>query len=462
MARTRLRSFSKDSFWLLALTVIALRALSGPTGLLAYILIAASGVRGGRHVIEALMLSWFLTMANPAVFGGVAGESIGRYLVFFSASLSEMIRFIGRPAYRVSFAVLATLLLGCYILFHSLMFSAVMPISLLKGLLWTMTVLAVLLSSSKLSEIEFARAEQHLYGFLIFILALSMLVYLTIPGGSLAGYGYLRGMLSHSQATGALGGLVAIWAFSRIVQQSHGKDGNFAVLLLALLTVFLSATRTGLLSALLAILAVGILAVLQGQRPLQRFSSVLRNPLVLLGMVILILGAVLNYHTLIFMVSDFVIKNAETTNLIDAYGASRGGLIDEMWANIRRDPLVGLGFGIASNPESMVVQRVAGIPIGAVVEKGVTHVAIWEELGLIGLILVTLWAVVIFSKSVGASLAQSGLLIGIFLQNFGEATLFSVGGMGLLQVVLLGYCYCRARSSVTQRRRGALLSQQQL
>jgi hypothetical protein len=460
MARIRLLSFSKNNFWLLALTVITLRALPGPAGFLAYVMIAAWGVRGGRHVIEALMLSWFVAMANSAVFGDVTGGSIGRYLVLFSVSIAEINRYFARRPLRVSFPVMVTLLLGSFIMLHSLMFSAVVLISLLKGLLWTMTTLAVLMSASKLSEIDFAQAERHLYGFLVLILALSMPVYLTHPGGSLLGYGFLRGMLGHSQAMGVMGGLVAIWAFSRLLQQSHGTAGNFGVLLLALVTVFLSATRTGLLSALLAMLAMGILALLQGQRPLKRLVSRLRNPIALIGMIVLIFGVILNYDNLIGIVSEFITKNTESISLVEAYDASRGGLIEDMWANIRRDPFVGLGFGIASDPESMVFQRVAGIPIGAPVEKGVTHVAIWEELGLIGLVIVIFWMVIIFSKSIGVSLTQSGLLIGIFLQNFGEATLFSVGGMGLLQIIIIGYCSYRQQGTVAQRRRNSLVPQQ--
>ena len=462
MTRIRLPSFSKDSFWLIALTVIALRTFSEPTGFLAYILIAAWGVRGGRHVIEALMLSWFVTLANPAVFGGVTGGSIGQYIVLFSVSLMEIIRQYARHTLRVSVPVLVTLLLGIFIVLHSLMFSVLMPISLLKGLLWTMTVLVVLLSTPTLSEVEFAQAERHLYGFLVIIVALSMLLYLTHPGGSMFGYVYLRGALGHSQATGVLGGIVAIWAFSRLLQQSNGISGNFVVLLLALLTVFLSASRTGLLSTLLAMLAVGVLAVLQGQRPLRRLIGVLRNPLVLLGMFVLIFSAILNYESLVLLILDFMTKSTESINLAEAYDSSRGGQIEDMWANIRRDPLVGLGFGIASDPESMVVRSFAGIPIGAPVEKGLTHIAVWEELGLIGLVIAILWAVVIFSRSLGASLAQSGLLVVIFLQNFGEATLFSVGGMGLLQVLLIGYCSYRPRGGVTQRRRNSHLPQQHI
>ena len=449
MTQIRVLSFAKDQFWLLAITVIALRVISGPTGLVAYILIAAWGVRGGRHVLEALILSWFVTMANSAVFGDVTGGALGRYLVLFTVSLMALARYAAIYSFRVNSATLTTLILGGYILLHSLLFSIVMPISVLKGLLWTMTVLAVLLSTSSLSQNEFVRLERHIYGFLVLILALSILVYLTLPGGSMAGYGYLRGMLGHSQATGVFAALVAIWAFSHILRSSNGDTSNYAVVLLALITVFLSATRTGLVSAIVAIVLVGTLAALQGYRPLNSLTKGLRNPIVLFGMFLTILSVVIKFDSLMSSVSDFMIKNSESNDLIAAYGASRGDLIADMWVNIRRDPWVGLGFGIASDPGSMVVQRVGGIPIGAAIEKGVTHLAIWEEMGLIGLALALLWVVVIFSKSVKSSLGQFGIYVVIFLQNFGEASLFSVGGMGLLQIILIGYCSYNFPGSVS-------------
>ena len=459
MTQIRVLSFAKDQFWLLAITVIALRALSGPTGLVAYILIAAWGVRGGRHVLEALILSWFVTMANSTVFGDVAGGALGRYLVLFTVSLMALARYVATYSFRVNFATLTTLILGGYILLHSLLFSIVMPISVLKGLLWTMTVLAVLLSTSSLSQNEFVRLERHIYGFLVLILALSILVYLTLPGGSLPHYGYLRGMLGHSQATGVLGALVAVWAFARILRSSNGGSWNYAVVLMALAGVYLSATRTGLVSAIIAFVLLGVLAALKGYQPLINLTKGLRNPVVLLGVCLLFLGAVLNVDALTSSFSNFMTKNAEENNLIGAYGLSRGDLIGEMWENIVRDPWVGLGFGIASDPESMVVQRVGGIPIGAVVEKGITHIAIWEEIGLIGLALAIIWIVTIFSKSVRSTLVQFGLLVVIFLQNFGEATLFSVGGMGLLQIILIGYCSYSRPVNMASHIQSTMLSQ---
>lgn len=459
MKKIHVQQLAKDHFWLLALAVIALRGLSGPTGLLAYMLITAWGVRGGRHVLEALMLSWFVTLANPVVFGDVTGGALGRYMVLFIVSLMALSQYIIKYSVRVNYAILFTLILGGYILLHSLLFSVVMPISFLKGLLWTMTVLVVILSTSNLSLSEFERLERHIYGFLVLILALSMLVYLTLPGGSMAGYGYMRGMLGHSQATGVLGAIVAIWAFARILRSSNGGAGNYAVVLFALLSVFLSATRTGLVSAIVAIMLVGILAALQGKRPLIRLTADLRNPVVLIGIFLLVLGGVLNFDSLMLSVSDFISKNLENTNLIDAYEASRGDLIGDMLANIRRDPWIGLGFGIASDPERMVVQRVGGVPIGAVIEKGVTHIAIFEEIGLIGLIFTIAWAVVVLSKSVRGSLVQFGLLVVIFLQNFGEASLFSVGGMGLLQIILIGYCSYTIQGEVSPHTQRIKLTQ---
>ena len=118
-----------------------------------------------------------------------------------------------------------------------------------------------------------------------------------------------------------------------------------------------------------------------------------------------------------------------------------------MLENIRADPFVGLGFGIASDPSSMSVQKVFGIPISAVVEKGVTHISVVEELGLIGALFVIYWIALIIFNAFGAQLAQLGLVLSIVLLNFGEAALFSAGGSGLLQILLLGYASYRMRGA---------------
>ncbi|WP_306253732.1 O-antigen ligase family protein [Parvularcula sp. IMCC14364] len=432
----------RDRFWQIALLVLILRAVGGPAGLLAYGVVAIYGLGGRRQAVEAILLCWYITLANSAIFGAIPNASLARYGVIFLIAGAMVLRSAGRP---LSHGVVATLVLGFYILLHSALFSVVGTISFLKGAIWTLATVTVLLAFTSMQQNEMRRAEQHIYGFLALVLALSVPVYFLQPGGSMFGYSYLRGLLGHSQAIGVVGAMVGAWAFARLVDHSRLAILDVMIFALCFYVVMLSGARTALLSIPFCMFVTSFLAIAKGKRPLKRLLSHLRNPLVALGVGVIAVGGILFAGPLFTSVMETLQKNSESASIAEAYGESRGALIDEMLDNIREDPLTGIGFGIASDPENMVVETVSGIPISAVVEKGVTHIAVWEELGLLGLFLVIYWATVIFSNAARAALGQFALLLSIFVLNLGEATLFSAGGMGLLQILFIGFASYRMR-----------------
>src|SRR5690606_115878 len=105
--------------------------------------------------------------------------------------------------------------------------------------------------------------------------------------------------------------------------------------------------------------------------------------------------------------------------------ASRGFLIDAMLINIANDPFRGIGFGIASFPSSMIVERdpMFGLPVGASVENGVAPLAILEEVGVFGAILVALWILVLLRKGAVGGLAAFAVCLTALALNMGENTL---------------------------------------
>ena len=144
-------------------------------------------------------------------------------------------------------------------------------------------------------------------------------------------------------------------------------------------------------------------------------------------------------------VARYISKSGRSSadTLLEAYQQSRGILIDPMLANIADDPWRGIGFGIASNPSEMVVQRdpFLGLPIGSSIEKGVAPLAIVEEVGVLGAILIIFWLLVFLRKGVVAGLPPLAVLLTALILNLGEYTLFSAGGQGLLLMILFGWVY---------------------
>ena len=135
----------------------------------------------------------------------------------------------------------------------------------------------------------------------------------------------------------------------------------------------------------------------------------------------------------------YIAKRSGTSSVIEAYQLSRGGLMEKMQQNIEQRPFAGIGFGIASIPSEMTVLRdpIFNIPISASVEKGVMPLAVLEEVGVFGFLFFLFWLWCIFRLALRRGGEAVGLLFTIILLNFGEAVLFSVGGLGLLPLVLL-------------------------
>ena len=164
-------------------------------------------------------------------------------------------------------------------------------------------------------------------------------------------------------------------------------------------------------------------------------------------MVVLLFGSILHVQ-----ISKYLNKRNESASIVQGYEKSRGGLIDAMLRNISSTPLQGIGFGIASNPDEMVVQRdpVLGLPTGAVIEKGVLPIAVLEEIGLFGFVLFAVWVVMVIQRSARAGFAQFAVCMTALLLNLGECTLFSPGGMGLLSLILFGWCVNRSGAGETE------------
>ena len=141
------------------------------------------------------------------------------------------------------------------------------------------------------------------------------------------------------------------------------------------------------------------------------------------------------------LVTYFVSKGGviKVDNFFDAYFISRGKLIYPMLENINENFLNGIGFGIASDPSTMIVRYdpFMNIPISASVEKGVVPIMILEEIGIIGFIFFLLWIYKLFYRSIMNGFESLILFITIFLLNMGEGVLFSPGGQGLLFLILL-------------------------
>ena len=158
---------------------------------------------------------------------------------------------------------------------------------------------------------------------------------------------------------------------------------------------------------------------------------------------IIFIGGLITGPFLIDRLGGFISKRGEVSSLGDAYDNSRGFLIGQMWENIEREPWKGVGFGIASDSGAMDIKRdsVLNIPIGASIEKGVMPLAILEEVGVIGFILVMSWLLFCVRRSVFGGLAPLAVSMTALFLNMGESTFFSPGGFGMLPMIIMGWAF---------------------
>ena len=418
----------------------ALRMASSGTANLSYFLIAAYALTGRTQAIQALALSWLFTMINPAIAPEASLASIGRYLVILTAAISVGWRGVSRGAgVSIKKLNLLTLCLGVLLLVHSLLFSAVVDVSVLKVVAWVVVMLTLLSAWQGLTVAQRVALFDQLQWGLIWLMLLSLPL-LAIPsiGYLVNGTGF-QGLLSHPQSFGPTVALVGVLVGGRILGEPKPAWLDIALLWICLVLVVLSEARTAGLAMVLGLLGSALLSPVFAGLSRRRMLPGLRSRRFQTVALMAVVGVIVAGPLLTERLSSYLLKRSDATSMIGAADASRGALIEKMFVNIQNNPLTGIGFGIASEPEYMVVVRdpVLGLPISALVEKGVMPVAVVEELGVFGAAAIMGWFLVVLRRGARSGVSQFAVLLTLVLVNFGESMFFSVGGMGMLLLILL-------------------------
>lgn len=430
--------------------MLAMRLASGPTADFSYLVLAGYALFGRAHAIRALGLSWLFTMINPGLAPEVDAATVGRHAVLFAAAASAMLHGNLRSGslHMRPFAF-ATLLLGLFIALHSMLFSPMADVSVLKATAWVLATATSVSLWSGLSGRQGEKVARQFFQGLVVIL-LASLPLAAAPLGYLRNGTGFQGILNHPQAFGATMALLCAWAMARLLAEERPRWSLFAVAGASLACIFLSEARTaGLALGLGVALAVSLGPIL-AREPVRHALPGLRSARFWMVAGMVIAAGASMAPAVVATVQNYVTKSGraqaggvEVTGLLQAYDRSRGRVVDAMLDNIGKHPLTGMGFGIASEPALMEVKRdpVLGLPVGASVEKGVVPLMVLEELGIFGAVLVALWLLPLLRASPRGGVAALAVCLTALLLNMGEAILFSPGGMGLLPLILFGWAY---------------------
>ena len=437
---------------LVLLGVIGLRIATTSTANFSYLIIAAYALRGRKQAIQALALSWLFSMISPGIAAAATMGSLGRYVVIVAA-VASVFHCSGVIVKRAPIKplTLVTLLLGLFFVVHSLLFSPIVDVSVLKSLSWTLVMVTLIAAWSGLTFEQRELLSRQIFGGLILILLVSLPL-LVLPVGYLRNGTGFQGILNHPQAFGPTMSLLGAWAASRMFGQKRPPWSAVALVCTCLVLVVLSEARTAGLALVLGVgIAVFVAPALSGQTVLTVLPGLRSHRIYLVGSLALI-GVLLAGPILANKVNHYISKSgrAEASSILQAYEGSRGRLIQEMWVNIQAQPLLGIGFGIASNPASMEIKRdpLVGLPISASIEKGILPLAVLEEVGVFGFSAVVVWVWVLLRRSARSGITPLAVVLTALLLNVGESTLFSPGGMGLLSLILLGWAFSCGQKEV--------------
>lgn len=429
--------------------ILGLRASSEITANASYFALAVYALFGRAHAIRALFLSWLFTMVNPGLVPEASLGSVGRYAVMAGAILSAAghSRLILRDL-RVRPFTLLTLTLGLFFIGHSFLVSQIVDVSVLKATSWMVVAVSLVSNWQGLDPDARRSLERELYGGLVLVVFVS-LPFVGLPAGYLRNGHSFQGILNHPQVFGSTMALLGAWTVMRFIADRRAGLWVLSVAGLCLATILLTKARTAGLAMVAGIgLSIILGPVLAKQGFLQMAPSLRDTRTKVIVGTLVIVGLVLA-PTIFGMIQEFVTKaRTDVDGLLELYQETRGRFIDQMLANIVQHPLTGIGFGIASDPASMVVDRdgFLGLPTGAPIEKGLAYLAVLEEVGVFGAAFVLLWLVKLVGGAARSGLAPLAVTLTILCTNVAEATLFSPGGMGLLTLILLGWAYAPSTS----------------
>jgi len=423
-------------FWV---PLIAVSARIHPsTADISYFIIAGYALLGKEQTIQALALLFLFIMINPEISPNANNLNLHRYVVIFSAFLSIFFR-----TSFLKYDSLAFYLLGfvVFIIIHSIFFSKFTDVSIFKIVNWIIVMITLLKAWAGLNELEYERTKKWIIIFFLFIVLIS-LFFLFIPEvGYAINASNFQGVLNHPQVFGVLVALIAAFVFGHFIEKNKFSWLLMGIFFLLCWLIFLSKSRTAILSLFIAIpiylLLIFILNFSKKKISLSIFLDIRLFFILFLFLIFFLLfsSEIIEIIEIFFFKND--IKNFDS--LLDIYFQSRYVLIEPMVENINKNFMTGIGFSISSDPLSMIIERVTflNLPISAPTEKGIIYISILEELGIFGFILFIMLIFILFYKAIIYNMSSIIVFIVILLSNIGEATFFSIGGLGLLNLIFL-------------------------
>ena len=427
--------YNNSSFWFLVIAIFV--RLNPYIAELSYIMLAVYANFGKSQAIKALVLTYFFTMINSSIAPNIPLISLLRYLVIFAAFLSVFLR---TSFLKFDHFSLFTIGFVIFIIIHSILFSQFPDVSIFKITSWIIVVITLLKAWSGLNELDYNELQNWIVKSLL-VFALLSLPTIFIPeiGFARNTMGF-QGLLNHPQSFGVTIALLTAILLGELIGQSRPSWSLIITVILLFWMILISQTRTAGLGLFLALGITLLFFFIFGFLKKKSYLPIFKSKRLFIVFFISVLLLIIFSKEIFVFFNTFISKTeVGLTSIIEIYKISRGVLFEPMIENINKNFMTGIGFGVASDPLDMIIQRdpFLNLPISAPTEKGIVFIMMMEELGFFGFILFIIWISIIFIKAINNGLKAVILVVTIFLLNLGEAVLFSPGGLGLLVLILL-------------------------
>lgn len=433
----------------LLLFALILRLINENTANFSYFILAIVPFFGRKEIIMSIFFLWLFSSFNTHIVPNPNYSTVLRYLVLLTCCISCMRLFINENIiYNLTFNII-TFLFFLFIFAHSLLFSHVLEVSLLRSISW-LAIFYVLVSSWSALDAIFIDEILMKFFTIFSILVIISLPFLFTETGYIRNSDGFQGIFNHPQTFGCLMAIYSSLILMLLPNKINSKLGIFLIII-SIYFLIASESRTAMFAFLGYCLSTLILkSTFNEKMNVYRISSILLiiTLLIFIPLILQSLFIIINFIEVDFL-NNILNKSGrhQAYSLFESYFQSRGKLMINSYENINNFFHRGIGFGIASDFNNMNIYRdpYLGIPYGAPVEKGVLLVAVMEEIGFIGFLFFILWLLSCLVSTMYSGMRTLPLFLLIFLINFGESTFFSIGGLGGLLIIFFSLCVAKKK-----------------
>lgn len=432
----------RDAIFICA--IIASQIINSHVSTAAFIFLTLYALKGVVESVKALSLLPYLYLANGAILSISPYWSIARWAVLLTAS-AVLFRGYFKKKLPLPKWFGYLLLFNLVALLSSLLYSYDLKVSIVKLTVFTIVISSILLGYKA------TRNDFKPWYFTLFstILVLSTVLMPTHLGYIRNNFGF-QGILNQPNAYGIYIAPFCAWLMAMIIlKKGTAKCLLWTLLIIAIVNVYLSRSRTALFAITISIMVTLIISFLTQNYRKDRKKSVASKRFItrvffimsVIGIIILVPSFFTSNNIVTDKIISFVYKNNDKTEKGKTLLKSRKETLEISMNGFKKNPVLGIGFGISADPKHFRTEETdMGIPTSGSAEKGNLVIALLEENGIVGLSVFSFFIFLLFKPLIKNKQYESIIIfVSAIMVNMGEMVFFSPGGLGTQIFLMMGF-----------------------